>query len=246
MFDGAGLDVGRGTTCFFRFGIILFTVVAAYIGVELIAAPGTSIFLPTRCGDTVNTIDGSVLVAIPSPHGSSRRGHFLISRFEVTNSQYRRFVRETEYDAGTVWKEEACRWGDVAPVVGVSRADAMAYARWADLRLPTAIEWEVAAYGSRGFTYPWGNHHNHGIDLTGLRPVGANVDDESPYGCYDMAGNACEWTTTTVRTEKGVEYIAEGGCWMNSSPQHYRRGGSASHGPCDVRSLVIGFRCAKD
>ncbi|MES2644142.1 MAG: SUMF1/EgtB/PvdO family nonheme iron enzyme [Myxococcota bacterium] len=147
---------------------------------------------------------------------------FLIDRTEVTQAHYADFLAATGYRPPYVdepWAAEGWSWDGATapratadhPVVLVNWFDARAYCDWADKRLPTEAEWQLAVLGpadsERG--YPWGDAYdgarlNHGTidppnydDSDGYArtsPVGSFPAGASRYGLLDGFGNAWEWT----------------------------------------------------
>ena len=136
-----------------------------------------------------------------------------MDKYEVTNTQYRRFVQETGHREPKGWRGFK-PWsdddfnGDDHPVVRVKWEDAKAYAEWASKRLPTEAEWEKSARGGlTGRKYPWGDwvisDYGNFSDYANIPRLGsrdkwkytAPVGSFPPngYGLYDMAGNVSEW-----------------------------------------------------
>jgi formylglycine-generating enzyme required for sulfatase activity len=116
---------------------------------------------------------------------------------------------------GADWRHPEGPGSDVAdradhPVVHVAYEDAVAYADWAGLALPTEAQWERAARGGLdGTTFTWGDdpegpgerlaHYWHGDfpwradpGYGTTSPVGSYPPNG--YGLLDMAGNVWEWT----------------------------------------------------
>ena len=121
------------------------------------------------------------------------------------------------------------------PVVHVAHADAEAYADWADLALPTEVQWEVAARGGlRGAVYTWGDepeqtgqtlaNYWHGefphLPDTGYgttRPVGSHPPND--YGLFDMAGNVWDWTSDWWGATRADESCCAADSYDPAQPQ---------------------------
>jgi formylglycine-generating enzyme required for sulfatase activity len=126
-------------------------------------------------------------------------GAFLIDVHEVTNAQFSRFVQSTGHETVGPWRRGFGPGQDQLPVRFVTWHDARDYAAWAGRRLPTEAQWEKAARGESGRTYPWGDSFEPEracIDrevAAGPMPVGSFASGASPSGCLDLCGNVWEW-----------------------------------------------------
>jgi serine/threonine-protein kinase len=191
---------------------------------------------------------------------------FFIDRYEVTCEEYERYVKATGHKPPANWVNGTCPRGAARlPVTGVDWDDANTYLLWAKRRLPTEEEWEFAARGSEGWTYPWGNDWQPGLanannPSQGLAEVG-RFKGRSPFGIADMVGNAWEWTGNPIHSYSGgkiaEDTLAEvdrnkmktirGGCFIsrpNQATTTYRRGWPPLNGPYEFDQT--GFRGALD
>lgn len=129
---------------------------------------------------------------------------FLLDLTEVTHEAYYRCVEANVCRPHSAASAAANKLGDdrkfrtpTRPISGVSHDDAQTYCRWLGKRLPSEAEWERAARGSDGRTYPWGNEEpTHELAVFGgsiTQPVGSTPNGAGPYGHLDLAGNVWEW-----------------------------------------------------
>lgn len=184
---------------------------------------------------------------------------FYIDLTEVTNESYMKFVETTGHQPPANWQNGTFREEESKlPVTGVTWYDAAEYAAWMGKRLPTEAEWEFAARGSDGRTYPWGNtwdpnFANVGGTSKGIRPVG--IGERSPFGVSDMAGNVWEWTASDARPYPGGKdvpwsrlrlKVIRGGNWQSNSTaaSSFFRGYYGADGEKNYSST--GFRCVKN
>jgi formylglycine-generating enzyme required for sulfatase activity len=122
---------------------------------------------------------------------------FYIDVTEVTLAQFERFQqRQRTQKKGTLPNPANIGDDPRKPVLGLSWKDADLYARQLGKELPTEAEWEKAARGAQGFSFPWGESRpawDSPRQPGQIDPVGLYAADRSPFDVLDMAGNAREW-----------------------------------------------------
>jgi gamma-glutamyl hercynylcysteine S-oxide synthase len=164
---------------------------------------------------------------------SARRFHehpmqikrFYIDKYPVTNVAFKKFLDAAHYQPKDGlnflkdWKDGSYPdgWAN-KPVTWVSIEDAREYAKWAGKRLPHEWEWQYAAQGNDGRTFPWGNCDwlassrggspaacasdnsaqapapDKGRTMLPPSDVDAHPHGASPFGVMDMVGNIWQWT----------------------------------------------------
>ena len=193
---------------------------------------------------------------------------YYIDKYEVTNARYQACVVS---DACSPPNEvrpftQELYYGNTAyadyPVVHVTWDQAEAYCAWAGKRLPTEAEWEKAARGTDGRTYPWGEQApdrmllNYNGNEGRTTPVGSYPDGASPYGALDMAGNVMEWTADWYDDDYYSVSPERNPPGPSAGEMRVLRGGSWVYYYIDVRAayrdndypgdwMNVGFRCVR-
>lgn len=243
---------------------------------------------PNEIATQVSTIDGMTMVYVPSGEfimGSDaysvneKPAHivalnvFWIDQYEITNEMYaiciNKGICSPPSENSSRLREDYFVNDEFSdfPVINVSWANASTYCNWAGRRLPTEAEWEKAARGVDGRTYPWGERIDCQManflvggslclgDTMRVRSFQIGI---SPYGAYDMAGNVSEWVhdwydaayfmdspvTNPVGPQTGTYRVVKGG----SAASFYTGVRVTSRFPTlpQVTSNFLGFRCAMD
>jgi iron(II)-dependent oxidoreductase len=189
--------------------------------------PAGTATLGTNDGFAWDNERGELFVDVPA---------FTIDAYPVTNGDYLGFVEAGGYHDPAFWSDDDFGWRDaesisaprfwhrhgdawllrrfvdVVPLpvdapVYVSHAEASAYARWRNARLPAEAEWHRAAYGAPDADaderrYPWGDpapdatRGNFDLVRDDAVSVAAHPAGASAFGVHDLLGNGWEWTST--------------------------------------------------
>jgi serine/threonine-protein kinase len=191
---------------------------------------------------------------------------FWIDQTEVTNAMYIQCVQaavcKPPQDVRSSQQSNYYGNPDFGnfPVINVTFWDAKTYCAWAGRDLPGEAEWEKAARGPDGLTYPWGEGidsslANYYFNIGDTVAVGSYPNAKSPYGAFDMAGNVAEWLNNVLvrypfnasdgreDTSGGIGIAIRGGAWNSEAVNvrsFMREKADASH-----FDNTLGFRCSR-
>ncbi len=250
----------------------------------MVLVPGGT-FMMGSADDNVNAGDDE------KPQHEVTLDSFYIDKYEVSVAQYALFLNDLggyeracnqidcawpreragtanylsiqENEDGTATFMPFQDFGDY-PINYVTWYGANNYCQWAGGRLPTEAEWEYAARGTDGRTYPWGNREPDALravfnsdSFENIKPVDALPDGASPFGAFAMAGNMWEWVADWYDSAyysvspannptgpEGDQRVTRGGGWPNNNLADRLRSANRSASSPHTISAIIGFRCA--
>jgi serine/threonine-protein kinase len=200
------------------------------------------------------------------PAHSVALGPFAIMRREVTVAEFQSCVRSGHCPKPGDGKGCSSTGADAGeePVRCVGWQAARKYCEQQGWRLPTEEQWEAAARGTDGRSFPWGEDPPSckrgafggkaaaGCAHGGPLPVGSRAEDRSWIGVLDMGGSVREWTDSDYRpypggtVEAGVTgKVNRGGSWVMAPEKANTSHTRVVDDPGEARP-DLGFRCAME
>ncbi len=201
------------------------------------------------------------------PLHAVRVSDFCMDVTEVTVGGYRRCV--TGAGCTAPQRLDGCNWDlpgrENHPITCVTWEQSSDYCQRRGARLPTEAQWEYAARGTDGRSYPWGDDGpdrqlcwgGHG-DQIGTCPVGSFPAGASPFGVLDMAGNVIEHIADWYGpyADPAAALLVDPTGPVGGTGHVIRDASSSSYRALSFRSAmrtpfegtatpVIGFRCAR-
>ena len=138
---------------------------------------------------------------------------FEISKYPITNYQYKQYVDDAAAQFPRLWDADGNipRGKEDHPVVGITQDEMQSFCKWLskkldrDIRLPTEEEWEYVASAKGTRVYPWGDEPpddsllNYANNVGDTTPVDKYPKGATKEGVMDMAGNVWERTSSIYR-----------------------------------------------
>ena len=227
-------------------------------GMTMLYVPGAAFTMGSA--DTTNATPHQVTL---SP--------YWIDQTDVTNAEYAKCVaaggctEPSDKSSQTRSSYYGNSQFDNFPVIHVNWSQANSYCAWAGkasnvaVGLPSEAQWELAALGTDGRIYPWGNTidpsyaNYNGNDTTEVCSYPKGV---SPYGACDMAGNVWQWTADWYAAygaspvsnpsgpTSGTYRMMRGSPW-NLDINNSRSASRSYYVGSSYSNLLNGFRCAR-
>ena len=179
-----------------------------------------------------------------------------MAKYPVTVKEFKAFLESSGYNYS---QDDLERMHGISPepdcpVSWVSWNDAKEYCRWLRKEtgeyysIPYEVEWELAARGIDGRSYPWG-YREPTAELVCAQgdkafehtmPVTSFPENKSPFGCIDMVGNLWEWCLDSFDDPQDP-HILRGGSWLHEV-EHANCTSKICSFPPDKRVDYGGFR----
>ena len=233
----------------------------------------TGLMALVSAGDAIAGDDVAESAKDWNPRRTIQLPAFYIDQSEVSNAHYKAFCDATSrpYPADPPDDQGYFENKPKHPVVNVSYEDAEAFADWAGKRLPTNEEWEKAARGADGRTYPWGdapatqaqaNVSGAADGFAAQAPVDSMPLSASPFGAHHMVGNVWEMTSSEFRPSNFSMFLEDlrlsfpeasdswisirGGSFLSPPADLDLQAYSRAGWPINLKNEFIGFRCVRD